>query len=202
MSTLPSRSPRTNAVPDDGYSIAAAMRSSDVLPAPLGPMTTQRSSSSTDHVRARPEPGRRGAETPWRSRSAGRGRLHLLRRLAPLIVVSGPIPHWTGLWPAPCGFEPGPLGLLLPPKLAVRVGAAYGRMTSPQRLTPRIGNVNRCIVVGVPNEAAPATLKVALRAAIAFVHPATVAARLRRVGRIDFDERNPRQIRFVGQKCA
>ena len=50
MSVLPSRSPSTYAVPVDGCSMAAAMRSSDVLPAPLGPMTTQRSSSSTAQV--------------------------------------------------------------------------------------------------------------------------------------------------------
>ena len=50
MSTRPSRSPSTYAVPDDGCSIAAAIRSSDVFPAPFGPMTTQRSSSSTDQV--------------------------------------------------------------------------------------------------------------------------------------------------------
>ncbi|OBH01463.1 hypothetical protein A5698_00995 [Mycobacterium sp. E136] len=39
MSVRPSRSPSTYAVPDDGCSSAAAIRSSDVFPAPLGPNT-------------------------------------------------------------------------------------------------------------------------------------------------------------------
>src|SRR6202030_1311865 len=50
MSTRPRRSPSTKATPDDGCSAAAAMRNNDVLPAPLAPMITQRSSSSTDQV--------------------------------------------------------------------------------------------------------------------------------------------------------
>ena len=46
-STVPSTSPRMPATPDVGWICAAATWSSVVLPAPLGPRTTQRSSSST-----------------------------------------------------------------------------------------------------------------------------------------------------------
>ncbi|SKV74769.1 Uncharacterised protein [Mycobacteroides abscessus subsp. abscessus] len=49
-STRPNRSPRIAAYPEVGCSMAAAIRSNDVFPAPLGPRTTQRSSSSTDQV--------------------------------------------------------------------------------------------------------------------------------------------------------
>ncbi len=44
-SVAPSRSPRISAVPSVGNSWVAATWSSVVLPAPLGPMTTHRSSS-------------------------------------------------------------------------------------------------------------------------------------------------------------
>jgi len=47
----------------------------------------------------------------------------------------------------------------------------------------------RCVVVGVPNEATPATLKFTLGAAILFVDRAAGVACLRRVSRVDFDER-------------
>ena len=46
-STVPSTSPRMPATPDVGWICAEATCSSVVLPAPLGPSTTQRSSSST-----------------------------------------------------------------------------------------------------------------------------------------------------------
>ena len=46
-SVRPSRAPSTSTVPRDGCSRAAARFSRVVLPAPLGPSTTQRSSSST-----------------------------------------------------------------------------------------------------------------------------------------------------------
>ena len=61
---------------------------------------------------------------------------------------------------------------------------------------------DRCIVVGVPNEATPTTLKLALRAAVTFVHPATRAARLRRVGGVDFDECHPGLLGLVGDERA
>ena len=46
-STRPIRAPRTSTTPRVGWMSAAASRSSVVLPAPLGPRTTHRSSSST-----------------------------------------------------------------------------------------------------------------------------------------------------------
>ena len=64
------------------------------------------------------------------------------------------------------------------------------------------GDDDRCVVVGVPNEATPATLKLCLTAAVAFVHPATRTACLRRVGRVDFDERHPGLFGLVGQTRA
>jgi hypothetical protein len=64
------------------------------------------------------------------------------------------------------------------------------------------GGVDGCVVVGVPNEATPATLKFCLGAAVTFVHPATPMARLRRVGRVDFDERHPGLLGLVVQEPA
>ena len=52
-STRPSRSPSTRTVPRVGCSRAAARLSRVVLPAPLGPRTTHRSSSSTRHDTSR-----------------------------------------------------------------------------------------------------------------------------------------------------
>ena len=54
-----------------------------------------------------------------------------------------------------------------------------------------LSDVDRCVVIGVPNEATPARLKYRLAAAVSFVDPAARAARLRRVGGVDFDERHP-----------
>ena len=59
-----------------------------------------------------------------------------------------------------------------------------------------------CFVVGVPNEATPATLKYRLGAAVTFVDPAAGAARLRRVGGVDLDERHSGLFRLVGEEPA
>ena len=63
-------------------------------------------------------------------------------------------------------------------------------------------DVDRCVVVGVPNEATPNTFKNRLAAAVFLVDPAARAAHLRRVGGIDFNESHPGLFGFVGQKRA
>jgi hypothetical protein len=48
-------------------------------------------------------------------------------------------------------------------------------MTSPPALDTAGGDVDRCVVVGVPNEVTPATLECRLSAAVVFVDPAAGA---------------------------
>jgi hypothetical protein len=61
---------------------------------------------------------------------------------------------------------------------------------------------DRCIVVGVPNEAAPATFKCRLRATVSFIDPAALMACLAAVGGIDVDERHPGGLSLVAQERA
>ena len=61
--------------------------------------------------------------------------------------------------------------------------------------------VERCIVVGVPKEATPSTLKVALREPVSFVDPPTSTAGLGCVG-IDLNERHPSGSGLIGQEAA
>ena len=63
-------------------------------------------------------------------------------------------------------------------------------------------DIDRCVVIGVPNEATPAALECRLRAAVFLVNPTARAAHLRRVGGVDFDERHPGLLGLVGQKRA
>jgi hypothetical protein len=61
-------------------------------------------------------------------------------------------------------------------------------------------DVDRRIVVGVPNEVTKTTFKCRLREAVSFVDMPTPAAHLRGVGRIDLDERHSGLVGLVGQK--
>ena len=97
-------------------------------------------------------------------------------------------------------------------RAAVRLAAAAltgcqgGRCVWAHDFAPAIDtagcDVDCCIVVGVLNEATPATLKFTLGEAVSFVHPATRAARLRRVCRVDFDERHPGLLGLIGEDRA
>ena len=107
----------------------------------------------------------------------------------------------AGLWPVPCSFES-----------AVRLAAAAltgcqgGRCVWAHDFAPALDTAgcddDRCVVVGVPNEATPTTLKLCLGAAIAFVHPAAPMTGLRRVGRVDLDERHPGALGLIAQERA
>ena len=65
-----------------------------------------------------------------------------------------------------------------------------------------LGDVVRCIVIGVPNEATPHTLKDALRAPISFVDPSAPAAGLRGMGRVELNERHTGSLSLVGQEAV
>src|SRR5699024_10201258 len=70
-STVPSTSPRMPATPVVGWIRAAAICSRVVLPAPLGPITTQRSPSSTDQsMSCRSVVAPRRTPTPANSRTS------------------------------------------------------------------------------------------------------------------------------------
>ena len=73
-STQPRTSPRSPATPLDGWICAEITCSNVVLPAPLGPITTQRSASSTSQVMSliKVEPFRTML-TPARSTTAAMG---------------------------------------------------------------------------------------------------------------------------------
>ena len=60
----------------------------------------------------------------------------------------------------------------------------------------------RCVVVGVPNEATPATFELTLGATVAFVDPPAPVAGLAAVGRVDFDERHPGGLGLIAQERA
>ena len=64
------------------------------------------------------------------------------------------------------------------------------------------GYVDRCIVVGVPNEATPATLKFALGVAVSFVDPPALMTGLGGVGGVDLDERHLSLLGLVAKKPA
>jgi hypothetical protein len=61
---------------------------------------------------------------------------------------------------------------------------------------------NRCIVVGVPNEATPTTFKCRLTAAVSFVDQPALMAGLAAVGRVDRDERHPAGLSLIAQERA
>jgi hypothetical protein len=63
-------------------------------------------------------------------------------------------------------------------------------------------DIDRCVVVGVPNEATSATFEYRLGAAVVFVDPAAGRAGLRGVGGVDFDKRHSRLFGLVDQKRA
>src|SRR6516165_8309127 len=97
-STSPSRSPRTSTVPCEGNMAAAATWSKEVLPAPLGPIRIQRSSSCAvqSTLRSRTAASRRTSTPRSRSTSSDirapfRAALGGLRRLVvPSVVPSRP----------------------------------------------------------------------------------------------------------------
>ena len=103
-------------------------------------------------------------------------------------------------------------GLVFVPwvRAAVRLAAAAltgcqgGRCVRTHDFVPALNtagrDVERCIVIGVPNEATPATFECRLGAAVSFIDRAACAAHLRRVGRVDFDERHPGLLGLIGQK--
>jgi hypothetical protein len=98
----------------------------------------------------------------------------------------------------------------LPSQAANRLAAAAltgcqgGRCVRAHDFAPAFDtagcDVDRCIVVGVPNEATPATFEHRLAAAIPLVDPPTRAAHLRCIGRVDFDERNPSASGLIRQE--
>ena len=118
-----------------------------------------------------------------------------------LLPVMDPSLKGTGLWLVPCGFESA--GRLA---AAALTGCQGRRCVWAHDFAPAFDTAgcddDRCVVVGVPNEATPATLKCRLGAAVTFVHPAARTARLRRVGRVDFDERHPGSLGPVAQERA
>src|SRR4051812_9434035 len=61
-------------------------------------------------------------------------------------------------------------------------------------------DVDRRVVVSVPNEATPATLEYRLAAAVLLVDITARVACLRRISGVNFDERHPGAFGFVGQK--
>jgi hypothetical protein len=63
-------------------------------------------------------------------------------------------------------------------------------------------NDNRCVVVGVPNEATPTTFKCRLGAAVSFVDQPALIAGLAAVGRVDLDERHPAGLSLIAQERA
>jgi hypothetical protein len=63
-------------------------------------------------------------------------------------------------------------------------------------------DVDRCVVVGVPNEATLATFKFALRASVSFVDMPAPATSLRGVGRVDLDERYSGDPGLISQESA
>ena len=65
-----------------------------------------------------------------------------------------------------------------------------------------LGNVVRCIVVGVPNEATPHTFENALGATVSLVNPPARAAGLRGMGRVDLNESHTGSLSLVGQEAA
>ena len=97
-------------------------------------------------------------------------------------------------------------------RVAIRLAAAAlagcqgGRCVRAHDFAPALdtagSDVDCCVVVSVPNEATPATLKDRLAAAVSFVDPAARAASLRRVGGIDVNERHAGLFGLLGQKRA
>ncbi len=89
---------------------------------------------------------------------------------------------------------------------AALTGCQGGRCVRTHDFAPALDtaycNVDRCVVVSVPNEATPATLKLALRESVSFVHPPALMTSLRGMGRIDLNERHAGRLRLVGQKQA
>jgi hypothetical protein len=104
-------------------------------------------------------------------------------------------------------MNPFPMGLVLQLSLkfraAVRLAAAAltgcqgGRCVWTHDFAPAVDtaccDVDCRVVVGVPNEATPATLKFALGATVTFVDPTAAMTRLRGVGGVDLDERGRQQ---------
>nr|CEL18699.1 transposase IS200-family protein [Kibdelosporangium sp. MJ126-NF4]CTQ98183.1 transposase IS200-family protein [Kibdelosporangium sp. MJ126-NF4] len=89
---------------------------------------------------------------------------------------------------------------------AVLTGCQVGRCVWTHDFAPAHNTTSRdvmCrIVVGVPNEATPATDKRRLRAPVLLVDPATAMALLRRVGGIDLHARHSRLLCLVGEVLA
>ena len=94
-STRPSRSPSSSTVPVVGCISAAASRRSVVLPAPLGPSTTQRSSSSTVQSRSasRSLPLRRTPTPAMRITVSGSGTCSVTRWVTPWIRAGVHLGH-------------------------------------------------------------------------------------------------------------
>ena len=82
-STVPSTSPRSPATPSLGWIWAASTWSSVVLPAPFGPITTQRSDSSMRRVMSSINTAPpRTMVTPARSTTAAMGTTYRPRSIA------------------------------------------------------------------------------------------------------------------------
>jgi hypothetical protein len=64
------------------------------------------------------------------------------------------------------------------------------------------GDVDCCVVIGVPNEATPATLEYCLRTSVAFVYATAHMSGLSRVGGVDMNERNSGCPGLVSKKTA
>src|SRR5712672_1193448 len=83
-------------------------------------------------------------------------------------VGHGPVAEGTGLWCVPCG-----LGSAVRLAAAALTGCQGRRCVWVHDFTPALDtaacDVDRCVVVGVPNEATPATLKLRLGAPVFLV---------------------------------
>ena len=64
------------------------------------------------------------------------------------------------------------------------------------------GDVDCCVVVGVPNEATPATLEYGLGTSVAFVDPPARMTGLARVSGVDVNERNAGDLGLVSKEAA
>ena len=107
----------------------------------------------------------------------------------------------TGLWLVPCGFESA--GRLA---AAALTGCQGRRCVWAHDFAPAFDTAgcddNRCVVVGVPNEATPTTFKCRLGAAVSFVDQPALMAGLAAVGRVDLDERHPAGLSLIAQERA
>ncbi|MDT5283420.1 MAG: hypothetical protein QOJ20_4615, partial [Mycobacterium sp.] len=110
--------------------------------------------------------------------------------------VMDPSLKGTGLWLVPCGF--GSAGRLAAGALT---GCQGRRCVWAHDFAPALDTAgcddNRCVVVGVPNEATPTTFKCRLGAAVSFVDQPALMAGLAAVGRVDRDERHPAGLSLI-----